>query len=107
MANSLESVKFVREEAEGWLADAESAGGLETEGFDVVVLDPPRGGDPGVAKALKRLRPERIVYVSCDPPTMARDINLLAGCGYTSFRAAFIDMFPQTYHIEGVVVIEP
>jgi 23S rRNA (uracil1939-C5)-methyltransferase len=105
--NSLESVKFVREEAGGWLGGGEGAGGVETGGFDVVVLDPPRGGDPGVAKALKRVRPKRIVYVSCDPPTMARDINLLAGCGYKRFRAAFIDMFPQTYHIEGVVVIEP
>ncbi len=106
-ANSVESVKFVRKEAADWLSGGPGAVGVETEGFDVVVLDPPRGGDPEVAKALKRLKPERIVYVSCDPPTLARDINLLAGCGYTSFKAVFIDMFPQTYHIEGVVVIEP
>jgi 23S rRNA (uracil1939-C5)-methyltransferase len=107
LMNSLESVEFIREEAVGWLLAGEGAWGVETGGFDVVVLDPPRGGDPGVAKALKLLKPERIVYVSCDPPTMARDISLLAGCGYTRFRAVFIDMFPQTYHIEGVVVIEP
>lgn len=105
--NSLESVRFVREDAGAWLEAGGAVGGVEKGAPDVVILDPPRGGDLKVAKALGRLRPGRIIYVSCDPPTMARDIGLLAGCGYKHFRAAFIDMFPQTYHIEGIVVMEP
>jgi 23S rRNA (uracil1939-C5)-methyltransferase len=111
--NSLGSARFIRADAGAWLESnlarvgKRGKGWLEAGGPDVVVLDPPRGGDLKVAKALARLRPGRIIYVSCDPPTMARDIGLLAGCGYKHFRAAFIDMFPQTYHIEGIVVMEP
>jgi 23S rRNA (uracil1939-C5)-methyltransferase len=74
----------------------------------VVVLDPPRSGlPPGVAAALARCRPARIVYLSCDPATLARDIRALRGDGYAPSRVDAFDLFPQTPHIETLAVLEP
>jgi len=73
---------------------------------DLVVLDPPRDGcGRGVIDALAAVRPERIVYVSCNPATQARDVRLFSDCGYTLDRLQPIDMFPQTGHIEVVAVM--
>lgn len=71
------------------------------------VLDPPRAGCEAAALAeLLRLTPERVVYVSCEPSTHARDIALLVRGGYRLRRAAIVDMFPQTYHVESVALLE-
>ncbi len=73
---------------------------------DVVVLDPPRDGcGKGVIDAVAAIRPERIVYVSCNPATQARDIRLLSEYGYTLRLLQPIDMFPQTAHIEVIAVL--
>ncbi len=73
------------------------------QGVDVLVLDPPRIGlDPPVLSAIARLKPSRIVYVSCNPSTMARDVRFLADHGYSLEMLQPIDMFPQTSHIEVV-----
>ena len=70
---------------------------------DLLVVDPPRVGlDASALAAVARLRPSRIVYVSCNPATMARDIRYLADCGFLLERLQPIDMFPQTGHIEVV-----
>jgi 23S rRNA (uracil1939-C5)-methyltransferase len=75
---------------------------LEAE-ISKVVLDPPRSGcKPAVVQALLRLGPERIVYVSCDPATLARDGVLLREGGYHLVEVQPLDMFPQTFHIETV-----
>jgi 23S rRNA (uracil1939-C5)-methyltransferase len=71
------------------------------------VLDPPRAGcHPAAIAELLRLGPERIVYISCEPSTHARDLGLLVRGGYRVRRAAIVDMFPQTYHIESVALLE-
>ena len=71
------------------------------------ILDPPRAGcEPAALAELLRLAPERLVYVSCEPSTHARDIALLVRGGYRLRRAAIVDMFPQTYHVETVALLE-
>ncbi|PJF36499.1 MAG: 23S rRNA (uracil(1939)-C(5))-methyltransferase RlmD [Candidatus Thermofonsia Clade 1 bacterium] len=73
------------------------------ETFDAVVLDPPRSGVEITAlDALAALAPAQIVYVSCDPATLARDARRLIAKGYTLQDVQPLDMFPQTYHIEAV-----
>lgn len=70
---------------------------------DVVVLDPPRkGAGPEVVASVARMRPTRVVYVSCDPATLARDARSLAEAGLQPRTAAPLDMFPQTAHVECV-----
>ena len=70
---------------------------------DFVVADPPRGGlGENVVRALARLGPPRITYVSCDPSTLARDLRTLVSLGYRIDGAHLIDLFPQTFHLESV-----
>ncbi len=71
--------------------------------YDAAVVDPPRTGiKPEALERLLRLAPRRIVYVSCDPATLARDAKLLTQAGYALIDAQPVDMFPQTYHVETV-----
>jgi len=71
---------------------------------ELVVVDPPRAGlGPKTTQLLAALRVKRIVYVSCDPATLARDLRLLLETGYHVEQVHMIDMFPQTYHLESVV----
>ncbi|GFO53764.1 putative RNA methyltransferase [Geomonas sp. Red276] len=71
------------------------------ERFDLVVLDPPRAGVEAAGE-IPRLKPEHIIYVSCDPATLARDLGTLSAGGYRVVRSQPVDMFPQTYHLESV-----
>ncbi len=74
--------------------------------IDVAVLDPPRAGcDPAVLAALAQSRPRRIVYVSCDPVTLARDTRRLVDRGFSLQALQPFDMFPQTKHIEGIALL--
>ncbi len=74
---------------------------------DVVVVDPPRQGlERAVLEGIAGLRPRRIVYVSCDPSTLARDLKALAGHGYEVKHVRPFDLTPQTYHIESVTLLE-
>jgi 23S rRNA (uracil1939-C5)-methyltransferase len=73
---------------------------------DLVVANPPRSGmDERVAAALVRLRPARLVYISCDPATLARDLLRMKELRLTLVQA--FDLFPQTTHVETVAVLEP
>lgn len=73
---------------------------------DAAVLDPPRRGcEPEALRALAGLGPQRIVYVACHPGTLARDCKLLIEAGYRVERAEVVDLFPQTHHVESVVLL--
>lgn len=73
---------------------------------DVVIADPPRAGmNPKTVNDLIELSPRKIVYVSCNPATQARDIKLLAEAGYKLIKIRPVDMFPHTYHIENVALL--
>ena len=87
---------------------ADVAARLEGEGLrpDVVTVDPPRKGlAPEVIASIAAMGPERVVYVSCDPATLGRDVKLFAQTGYALTRACAVDMFPGTRHVETVVLL--
>ena len=98
--NNLEHVEF-------FCADASDiAAKFAAEGYapDVIVVDPPRKGlAADVIDAVVSMGPERVVYVSCDPATLGRDMKLFSEKGYALQRAAAVDMFPRTHHVETVV----
>ena len=75
----------------------------ENKKFDLIILDPPREGMSGGVAELIKLAPKDILYVSCDPQTLARDIAKLNESGYEIVEFKALDFFPQTYHIESFV----
>ena len=80
----------------------------ETENVkaDVIVVDPPRKGcDEALLETIVKMQPERVVYVSCDSATLARDLKYLTANGYKAERLATVDMFPMTVHVETVVLL--
>ena len=74
--------------------------------FDCVIIDPPRQGAPELAQHLSKLCKKTLVYISCDPATLCRDLKELTGKGFTIQTIQPIDMFPQTHHIETVVLLK-
>jgi 23S rRNA (uracil1939-C5)-methyltransferase len=100
-ANGLKNISFICKDAATFIERAVSAG----EKFDVVLLDPPRSGAAEVVRNIPALGPRAILYVSCDPSTLARDIGILKKSGYDVVKCRPIDMFPQTYHIESVTLL--
>lgn len=100
--NGITNARFVCSDASEVAARLAAEGGA----VDVAIVDPPRKGlAPQVVESLLKIAPGRIVYVSCDPATLARDLKLLAP-SYTPLRAECVDMFPRTAHIETVVKLE-
>jgi 23S rRNA (uracil1939-C5)-methyltransferase len=81
--------------------------GVRVGQHEAVILDPPRAGcEPAATAELIRLGAPRLVYVSCEPSTHARDVATLVRGGYRVRRAAIVDMFPQTYHVETIALLE-
>ena len=100
--NNVENVEFFCGDASAVAADL-AARGLRP---DVICVDPPRKGlAPEVVRAAAQMAPRRIVYVSCDPATLARDVKLFGQEGYEAVRAAAVDMFPGTANVETVVLL--
>ena len=97
------------ENAEFFCGDAgDAAARLQTLGVhpDVVLLDPPRKGcSEQVLKTIAAMQPQKIVYISCDPATLARDCARLQPLGYTARRLAAADLFPRTSHVESVCLL--
>ena len=101
-ANGVHNVEFITGEV------AKVIPGMHEKGIsaDVAVVDPPRKGcDEVVLETLVKMQPERIVYVSCNPSTLARDLNYLAERGYMPVEVQPVDMFPFTSHVECVVLM--
>ena len=97
--NNVDNVQFLAKPVE------EAAASLQQK-INKVVVDPPRNGMTQEAlNAVARLQPERIVYISCDPSTLARDISRFQPFGYSLNHIQAIDMFPQTTHVECVVLM--
>jgi 23S rRNA (uracil1939-C5)-methyltransferase len=81
---------------------------LEPDEVDSMIVDPPRAGcAPPVLAEVARLHPQRLVYLSCDPATLGRDLARLHHNGYRVEAQALVDMFPQTYHVETVSLLVP
>ena len=73
----------------------------------VLLIDPPRNGlDPAALSALKGVMIPEIVYVSCDPASLARDVKALEALGYSLKRCQGVDLFPQTAHVESVNLLQ-
>lgn len=99
-ANGMEKARFIAGDATKFMIE-EAA---KKSAFDVVFLDPPRSGTtPEFIAACEKLSPSRIVYVSCDPTTLARDLKEFKKHGYKAEYAVPVDMFPLTEHVEVVV----
>ena len=72
----------------------------------MIVVDPPRKGcEESLLETMVQMKPERIVYVSCDPATLARDLKYLCGEGYEMVRVRAVDQFPMTVHVETVTLL--
>jgi 23S rRNA (uracil1939-C5)-methyltransferase len=98
----LDSFRFVEADLSGgyrqWLLE-------DDLDFDTVVLDPPRSGAPNVCEELADASADAIVYVSCDPPALARDLETLAEGGWDVETVTMFDMFPRTHHLEVLAVL--
>ena len=100
--NKITNAQFVSMDTSEFLCEMLSAG----ESADVAFLDPARAGcDKKALDSLVKLSPERIVYVSCNPETQARDLGVLVKAGYKVKRIQPVDMFPFTGHVETVALI--
>ncbi len=98
--NGISNARFICGDAEKALEE------LRKEGLkpQAVILDPPRKGcSPSVTETVAKIAPQRVVYVSCDPATLARDCGKFAEYGYKALKAAPVDMFPKTGNVETVV----
>ncbi|MFC0525847.1 23S rRNA (uracil(1939)-C(5))-methyltransferase RlmD [Pontibacillus salicampi] len=98
--NGIKNARFYQGDAGKFMVDMAARG----DKADVVIMDPPRtGSDEAFLSSVVKLKPKRVVYVSCNPETQARDLKYLVKNGYKVDGIQPVDMFPQTYHVESVV----
>ncbi len=98
--NALPNVSFFHENLESDISCQPWA----TQGFDKILLDPARAGAAGVMSHIVKLAPKRVVYVSCNPTTLARDSQVLLAAGYRLAQVRMLDMFPHTGHLESMAL---
>lgn len=108
--NGIENAEFFVGKAEEVLPEYYEKYAREHSGesarADVIVVDPPRKGcDEALLETIVKMQPERVVYVSCDSATLARDLKVLCGAGYELEKVRPVDMFPMTVHVETVVLL--
>lgn len=100
--NDVKNARFFAADATQWITEAAAAG----QRADVIFMDPPReGSTPQFIESVARMAPKRVVYVSCNPETMARDLALLTAKGYRAEGFIPVDLFPQTAHCETVCLL--
>ncbi len=100
--NDVKNARFFAADATQWITEAAAAG----QRADVIFMDPPReGSTPQFIESVARMAPKRVVYVSCNPETMARDLALLTAKGYRAEGFTPVDLFPQTAHCETVCLL--
>lgn len=100
--NQVRNIQFYQNDAGCFLLEMEAQGAK----VDVVLMDPPRSGSSEeFLAAVARMAPEKVVYISCNPETLGRDLKYLTGKGYRAEKAVAVDMFPFTGHVECVVLI--
>ena len=100
--NGVKNARFFAADATRWIREAAAAG----EKADVIFMDPPReGSTPEFLASVARMAPKRVVYVSCNPVTLARDLATLTKLGYKAEGFTPVDMFPHTEHVETVVLL--
>ncbi|MDR2780333.1 MAG: 23S rRNA (uracil(1939)-C(5))-methyltransferase RlmD [Synergistaceae bacterium] len=102
--NGIRNARVFAEPAEGFISNPENFG--PGKYYDAVVLDPPRtGASAAVINGVTRAAPKKIIYISCNPATLARDAAIIRDGGYELESLAAYDMFPQTAHVESVCVL--
>lgn len=100
--NQMRNIQFYQNDAGRFLLEMETQGAK----VDVVLMDPPRSGSSEeFLAAVARMAPEKVVYISCNPETLGRDLKYLTGKGYRAEKAVAVDMFPFTGHVECVVLM--
>ena len=100
--NNVKNARFFAADATQWITEAAAVG----QRADVIFMDPPReGSTPQFIESVARMAPKRVVYVSCNPETMARDLALLTAKGYRAEGFTPVDLFPQTAHCETVCLL--
>ena len=98
--NNVSNIQFYQQDAGKFMVDLAEKG----EQIDVVIMDPPRAGsDEAFLSSVVKLKPKKVVYVSCNPETLARDLKYLTRKGYQVKKGVGVDMFPWSVHIESVV----
>ena len=101
--NQIKNIRFWNEDAGKYMVRMAA----EKQKTDVVFMDPPRSGStPEFIEAVNVLKPKKVVYVSCDPVTLARDLELFGSKGWKTQKIQPVDMFPYTGHVECVALLE-
>ena len=101
--NEVKNIRFINDDAGKYMVSMAE----KKETVDVVIMDPPRSGsDEAFLTSVVKLAPKKVVYVSCNPETLARDLKFLTKKGYQVTEATPYDMFPMTAHTECVVCLE-
>ena len=97
--NKVENIEFIASKVEDVIENIKDK-------YDLIIVDPPRAGlDPKTIKTIKEMSPINIIYVSCDPVTLMRDLNILKE-HYNIVEITPFNMFPRTYHCESITVLE-
>ena len=100
--NNVKNIQFYQNDAGKFLVEMAEQGAK----VDVVLMDPPRSGsDEAFLSSIVKMRPKKVVYISCNPETLARDLKYLTKQGYKVKRAVGCDMFPFTSHCESVCLL--